>query len=409
MKMIHQNRREKLLRQLDEGALVILSTNPQQLRNGDVYYPFRPHSDFWYLTNFTEPCAVAVFSKKTYTIFLRDKDPSKEIWDGERLGVQNARAVLKADQAYSISQLKTILPKLIDKATKLYYDFKPGALDDDIRQILAKSRYQSLRAYVSEMRLIKDAKEIALMQKAVDISVNAHQLAMRQTRAGLFEFEIASIFAGHFKKNNGEYAYSPIVANGKNACVLHYIKNNQTLNDGDLLLIDAGCEIEGYAADITRTFPVNGKFSKAQAQIYQIVLDAQMAAIDAIKPNQNVAKPHQIATKIIKQGLIKLGILPSAGKLSQFYMHGTTHWLGMDVHDVGEYKQNGQNRQFKPGMVTTVEPGIYIPKDDKINPIYWNIGIRIEDDVVITETGNTVLSKSLLKTIDEIENLMREK
>ncbi len=407
--MIHQNRREKLLRQLDEGALVILSTNPQQLRNGDVYYPFRPHSDFWYLTNFTEPETVAVFSKKTYTIFLRDKDPSKEIWDGERLGVQNARAVLKADQAYSISQLKTILPQLIDKATKLYYDPKSGALDDDIRQILTKSRYQSLRAYVSEMRLIKDAKEIALMQKAVDISVNAHQLAMQQTRAGLFEFEIASIFAGHFKKNNGEYAYSPIVANGKNACVLHYIKNNQTLNDGDLLLIDAGCEIEGYAADITRTFPVNGKFSKAQAQIYQIVLDAQMAAIDAIKPNQNVAKPHQIATKIIKQGLIKLGILPSAGKLSQFYMHGTTHWLGMDVHDVGEYKQNGQNRQFKPGMVTTVEPGIYIPKDDKINPIYWNIGIRIEDDVVITETGNTVLSKSLVKTIDEIENLMDKK
>ena len=407
--MIHQNRREKLLRQLDEGALVILSTNPQQLRNGDVYYPFRPHSDFWYLTNFTEPCAVAVFSKKTYTIFLRDKDPSKEIWDGERLGVQNARAVLKADQAYSISQLKTILPQLIDKATQLYYDPKSGALDDDIRQILVKSRYQSLRAYVSEMRLIKDAEEIALMQKAADISVNAHQLAMRQTRAGLFEFEIASIFAGHFKKNNGEYAYSPIVANGKNACVLHYIKNNQTLNDGDLLLIDAGCEIEGYAADITRTFPVNGKFSKAQAQIYQIVLDAQMAAIDAIKPNQSVAKPHQIATKIIKQGLIKLGILPSAGKLSQFYMHGTTHWLGMDVHDVGEYKQNGQNRQFKPGMVTTVEPGIYIPKDDKINPIYWNIGIRIEDDVVITETGNMVLSKSLVKTIDEIENLMDEK
>ena len=407
--MIHQNRREKLLRQLDEGALVILSTNPQQLRNGDVYYPFRPHSDFWYLTNFTEPETVAIFSKKTYTIFLRDKDPSKEIWDGERLGVQNARAVLKADQAYSISQLKTILPQLIDKATKLYYDPKSGALDDDIKQILAKSRYQSLRAYVSEMRLIKDAKEIALMQKAVDISVNAHQLAMRQTRAGLFEFEIASIFAGHFKKNNGEYAYSPIVANGKNACVLHYIKNNQTLNDGDLLLIDAGCEIEGYAADITRTFPVNGKFSKAQAQIYQIVLDAQMAAIDAIKPNQSVAKPHQIATKIIKQGLIKLGILPSAGKLSQFYMHGTTHWLGMDVHDVGEYKQNGQNRQFKPGMVTTVEPGIYIPKDDKINPIYWNIGIRIEDDVVITETGNTVLSKSLVKTIDEIENLMDKK
>ena len=407
--MIHQNRREKLLRQLDEGALVILSTNPQQLRNGDVYYPFRPHSDFWYLTNFTEPCAVAVFSKKTYTIFLRDKDPSKEIWDGERLGVQNARAVLKVDQAYSIGQLKTILPKLIDKTTKLYYDPKSGALDDDIRQILVKSRHQSLRAYVSEMRLIKDAKEIALMQKAADISVNAHQLAMRQTRAGLFEFEIASIFAGHFKKNNGEYAYSPIVANGKNACVLHYIKNNQTLNDGDLLLIDAGCEIEGYAADITRTFPVNGKFSKAQAQIYQIVLDAQMAAIDAIKPNQSVAKPHQIATKIIQQGLIKLGILPNAGKLSQFYMHGTTHWLGMDVHDVGEYKQNGQNRQFKPGMVTTVEPGIYIPKDDKINPIYWNIGIRIEDDVVITETGNTVLSKSLVKTIDEIENLMDKK
>ncbi|SFV78828.1 Xaa-Pro aminopeptidase [hydrothermal vent metagenome] len=407
--MIHQNRRKELLSQLDEGALVIISTNPEQLRNGDVHYPFRPHSDFWYLTGFTEPQAVAVFSKDTYTIFLRDKDPAREIWDGKRLGVSDAPQALKADKAYSIDELKTQLPKLIANAATLYYDFKPCTLDDEIIQHLAKTQYQSLATYAHEMRLIKDAGEIELMQKAADISVNAHQLAMQQTHADLLEFEVASVFDAEFRKNNAEHAYTPIVAGGENACVLHYIENNKVLNDGDLLLIDAGCEVEGYASDITRTFPVNGTFSKAQRQIYQIVLDAQLAAIESIKPGVMVVKPHQIATHVIQQGLIDLGILQADGDLSQFYMHGTGHYLGLDVHDVGAYQKNDQHRQYETGMVTTVEPGIYIRKDDKINPIYWGIGIRIEDDVLITNNGNTVLTGALVKEIDDIESLMREK
>ena len=407
--MIHQNRRKELLSQLDDGALVIISTNPEQLRNGDVHYPFRPHSDFWYLTGFTEPQAVAVFSKDTYTIFLRDKDPAREIWDGKRLGVSDAPQALKADKAYSIDELKTQLPKLIADATTLYYDFKPCTLDDEIIQHLAKTQYQSLATYAHEMRLIKDAGEIELMQKAADISVNAHQLAMQQTHADLLEFEVASVFDAEFRKNNAEHAYTPIVAGGENACVLHYIENNKVLNDGDLLLIDAGCEVEGYASDITRTFPVKGTFSKAQRQIYQIVLDAQLAAIESIKPGVMVVKPHQIATHVIQQGLIDLGILQADGDLSQFYMHGTGHYLGLDVHDVGAYQKNDQHRQYETGMVTTVEPGIYIRKDDKINPIYWGIGIRIEDDVLITNNGNTVLTGALVKEIDDIESLMREK
>ncbi|HAD99054.1 MAG TPA: Xaa-Pro aminopeptidase [Gammaproteobacteria bacterium] len=407
--MIHQNRRKELLSQLDEGALVIISTNPEQLRNGDVHYPFRPHSDFWYLTGFTEPQAVAVFSKDTYTIFLRDKDPAREIWDGKRLGVSDAPQALKADKAYSIDELKTQLPKLIADATTLYYDFKPCTLDDEIIAYLPKTQYQSLASYVHEMRLIKSDGEIELMQKAADISVNAHQLAMWQTRADLFEFEVASVFDAEFRKNNAEHAYTPIVAGGENACVLHYIENNKILNDGDLLLIDAGCEVEGYASDITRTFPVNGTFSAAQRQIYQIVLDAQLAAIESIKPGVVVVKPHQIATHVIQQGLVDLGILQADGDLSQFYMHGTGHYLGLDVHDVGAYQKNDQHRQYEIGMVTTVEPGIYIRKDDKINPIYWDIGIRIEDDVLITNSGNTVLTGALVKEIDDIESLMREK
>jgi Xaa-Pro aminopeptidase len=407
--MIHQNRRKELLSQLDEGALVIISTNPEQLRNGDVHYPFRPHSDFWYLTGFTEPQAVAVFSKDTYTIFLRDKDPAREIWDGKRLGVSDAPQALKADKAYSIDELKTQLPKLIADATTLYYDFKPCTLDDEIIAYLPKTQYQSLASYVHEMRLIKSDGEIELMQKAADISVNAHQLAMQQTRADLFEFEVASVFDAEFRKNNAEHAYTPIVAGGENACVLHYIENNKILNDGDLLLIDAGCEVEGYASDITRTFPVNGTFSAAQRQIYQIVLDAQLAAIESIKPGVMVVKPHQIATHVIQQGLVDLGILQADGDLSQFYMHGTGHYLGLDVHDVGAYQKNDQHRQYEIGMVTTVEPGIYIRKDDKINPIYWGIGIRIEDDVLITNSGNTVLTGALVKEIDDIESLMREK
>ena len=405
--MKNKQRQQKLLNQLDDGALVIIATNPEQTRNSDVCYPFRPHSDFWYLTGFTEPESVAVFTKNYYTIFLRENNSEREIWEGERLGLDAAPRALKANKAYPIGALKTHLLPLIKSATTVYYDFKPCALDDAIMACLADSKTHSLSEYLHEMRLFKDEDEITLMQKAADISVETHKIAMQQTRANLFEYEIASIFDGNFRKHNAEHAYTPIVAGGGNACVLHYIKNNQVLNDGDLLLIDAGCEVQGYAADITRTFPVNGTFSNAQRQIYQIVLDAQLAAIASIKPNEVITTPHKIASQIIQQGLIGLGILEENGDLKQFYMHGTGHWLGMDVHDVGCYQRDKQDREYEVGMVTTVEPGIYIRKSDKINPIYWNIGIRIEDVVLITEGGNRVLTQGLVKEIDEIEGLMR--
>lgn len=407
--MIPKNRRDKLLSQLDDDALIIVSTNPEQLRNGDVYYPFRPHSDFWYLTGFTEPQAVAVFSKECYAIFLLEKDPYREIWNGKRLGISDAVKTLGVNQAYPISALKIHLPQLIKDATMLYYDFKPCALDDEIVQCLEEVPTQSLAKHLHEMRLHKDEHEITLMQKAADISLQAHQMAMQFTKPGLAEYEVTSIFDANFRQHNVQHAYTPIVASGKNACILHYINNDQVLNDGDLLLIDVGCEVQGYAADITRTFPINGKFNQAQQQIYQIVLDAQCAAIDCIKPGELVTKPHQIATQIIKQGLIDLNILQAKGDVSQFYMHGTGHWLGLDVHDVGGYKQGKQTRQYKAGMITTVEPGIYIRKNGKINAQYWNIGIRIEDDVLVTKNGNQVLTKNLVKSIDDIEALMENK
>ena len=406
--MIHQKRRKTLLQQLDEDAIVIIATNPQQLRNGDVHFPFRPHSDFWYLTGFTEPETIAVFSQNNYSIFLREKDPKREIWDGERLGVKNAPKTLGADQAYAISQLKIHLPQLIKDKKHIYFDFKPGKLDDEILEVLASTKFQSFSPFLHEMRLIKDDGEIQLMQQAADISIQAHQQAMQQTKVGQMEYEVGSIFDAVFTKNNAQHAYTPIVAGGKNACILHYINNNQVLNNNELLLIDAGCEVQGYASDITRTFPINGKFTQAQRQIYQIVLDAQLAAIEAIRPGQSVIKPHQIASKIIQQGLIELGIMQPGDDLTQFYMHGTGHWLGMDVHDVGSYKDKQHHRVYEPGMVSTVEPGIYIRKDDKINPIYHDIGIRIEDDVLVTEQGHYVLTQSLVKEINEIEHLMRE-
>ncbi len=407
--MVYKNRQNKLLSQLDDGALVIVSTNPKQLRNGDVHYPFRPHSDFWYLTGFTEPQAIAVFTKECYIMFLQEKNRMHEIWNGECLGVNDAAKILGTDQAYPINTLKARLPLLIKDATTVYYDFKSCALDDEIIKCLKDTPTQSLAKYLHEMRLHKDKYEIKLMQKSADISVLAHQIAMQKTKPGLFEYELVSIFDANFRKNNAEHAYMPIVAGGKNACTLHYVNNNQTLNDGDLVLIDAGCEIEGYASDITRTFPINGKFSKAQRQIYQIVLDAQLSAIDCIKPSTLVTKPHQVAMQIIRQGLIDLGILQINGDLSQFYMHGTGHWLGMDVHDVGNYQQDEQVRQYEAGMITTVEPGIYIRRTDKIDAQYWGIGIRIEDNVLVTENGNRVLTKNLVKNINDIETLMRKK
>ena len=403
---------------LGRDAVVIVSTNSEQKRNSDVSYPFRPDSNFWYLTGFTEPDAIAVFSKENYAMFLRPKDEAKEIWNGIRLGVELAPETLLTDQAYDIGTFFDNIDSLIKKGSVIYYDAPgSGGWKDNSSTNIHNQRINSLferelkplNPYISEMRLIKDKDEVKNMQDAANLASEAHMNAMKAAIPGLYEHNIASGFDSHFRNCNSEHSYPPIVASGENACILHYTENNQELKDGDLLLIDAGCEINGYASDITRTFPVNGKFSEAQKEIYDVVLNAQKSAINSIKPGVSSNKPHETACEIITNGLIKLGIMKSAEDLTKFYMHNTGHWLGLDVHDVGSKLINDEFREFKNGMVTTVEPGIYIRRDDKIDSKYWGIGIRIEDDVLVTETGNHVLSEKAIKDIDEIEHLMGQR
>ena len=415
--MIHQNRRKELLSKLDDNAVVIVSTNSEQKRNSDVNYPFRPDSSFWYLTGFIEPDAIAVFSKNNYTIFLKPKDVTKEIWNGLRLGVEMAPKTLLANNAYDIDTFLDKIESLLTSESSLYFDapgnigWKDVSSTNKLNQSIAlkfRNRTQLLDPYLSEMRLIKDSTEIQHMQTAADLASKAHMQAMIRTRPGLYEFHITAEFDTLFRKEDSEHSYPPIVAGGENACILHYNENNKLLNDGELLLIDAGCEILGYASDITRTFPINGKFSEPQKEIYEIVLKAQKSAIASIVPGEAVNKPHEIACDVITQELIKLGIMDDASSLRDFYMHGTGHWLGLDVHDVGTKEIDNTIRKFKVGMVTTVEPGIYIRKSDKVDPKYWNIGIRIEDDVLVTEDGHHILSKAAIKELEDIEQLMSQ-
>ena len=415
--MIHQNRRKELLSKLDDNAVVIVSTNSEQKRNSDVNYPFRPDSSFWYLTGFIEPDAIAVFSKNNYTIFLKPKDITKEIWNGLRLGVEMAPKTLLANNAYDIDTFLDKIESLLTSESSLYFDapgnigWKDVSSTNKLNQSIAlkfRNRTQLLDPYLSEMRLIKDSTEIQHMQTAADLASKAHMQAMIRTRPGLYEYHITAEFDTLFRKEDSEHSYPPIVAGGENACILHYNENNKLLNDGELLLIDAGCEILGYASDITRTFPINGKFSEPQKEIYEIVLKAQKSAIASIVPGEAVNKPHEIACDVITQELIKLGIMDDASSLRDFYMHGTGHWLGLDVHDVGAKEIDNTIRKFKVGMVTTVEPGIYIRKSDKVDPKYWNIGIRIEDDVLVTEDGHHILSKAAIKELEDIEQLMSQ-
>ena len=415
--MIHQNRRKELLSKLDDNAVVIVSTNSEQKRNSDVNYPFRPDSSFWYLTGFIEPDAIAVFSKNNYTIFLKPKDITKEIWNGLRLGVEMAPKTLLANNAYDIDTFLDKIESLLTSESSLYFDapgnigWKDVSSTNNLNQSIAlkfRNRTQLLDPYLSEMRLIKDSTEIQHMQTAADLASKAHMQAMIRTRPGLYEYHITAEFDTLFRKEDSEHSYPPIVAGGENACILHYNENNKLLNDGELLLIDAGCEILGYASDITRTFPINGKFSEPQKEIYEIVLKAQKSAIASIVPGEAVNKPHEVACDVITQGLIKLGIMDDASSLRDFYMHGTGHWLGLDVHDVGTKEIDNTIRKFKVGMVTTVEPGIYIRKSDKVDPKYWNIGIRIEDDVLVTEDGHHILSKAAIKELEDIEQLMSQ-
>lgn len=425
-------RRKALAEQMGDNAIAILPSSKLKVRNHDADFQFRQDSDFYYLTGFNEPEAVlALIPGREHgeaVLFCRERDPSKELWDGKMLGPEGAIKTLGFDDAFPISDIDEILPGLIEGRDKVFYALGRNAQFDAqimewVNTIRSKVRsgahppgeFVAIEYPLHELRLFKSKAEVKLMKRAAEISAKAHVQAMKVCEPGLFEYSLeAEIVHSCMHEGARFQAYSSIVGGGANGCILHYIDNNEPLADGDLVLIDAGCELELYASDITRTFPVNGKFSDAQAEIYQIVLDAQYAAIEQVKPDNHWNHPHEAAVEVIVDGLIRLGILKGKRKdileketYKQFYMHRTGHWLGLDVHDVGEYKTGGEWRVLEPGMVMTVEPGIYIAPGSKgVAKKYHGIGIRIEDDVLVTKTGCEVLTNGVPKEIEEIEALM---
>jgi Xaa-Pro aminopeptidase len=434
-------RRARLAAQMLPGAVAVLPTAPEVLRNGDSDYPYRHDSYFYYLSGFTEPESVLVLvaalgdRPARAILFCREKNLEREIWDGYRHGPEAARTAFGMDEAWPIGELDARLPDLLADAPALYYATASStALDAQmagwIKTVRARSRsgvtapsiFHDLLPLLDEMRLIKDDDELAIMQRAGDISGNAHARAMRAARPGLHEYALEAELLYEFRRNGAQFpAYTPIVASGPNACVLHYNVNDRLMQDGELVLIDAGCELDGYASDITRTFPVNGRFSPAQRTLYELVLAAQDAAFAAIQPGRPYSAFHEAALRVLVQGMLDLGLIP-AGQFANvedaiaakahvpFYMHGTGHWLGMDVHDVGAYRDLTQadkpSRPLQPGMVLTVEPGIYVRPAEGVPEEYWHIGIRIEDDVVVTEDGCRILTSAAPKAIDEIEALV---
>ena len=431
---IYAQRRARLLEQMQRG-IAIIPTAEEVARNGDTHYAYRHDSSFYYLTGFSEPEAVLVLvagqdknSEPQAILFCREKNLERETWDGYRVGPEAAQQQFGFDAAWPIAQLDEKLTELMGNQPVLFYPLGADpAWDERIlklrRSVQAKVRsgirapdeIRDVRALLHEMRLLKDAVELDIMRRAAEISTQAHRRAMQFTRPGQFEYQVEAELLHEFCRHGARHAaYPSIVAGGAHACVLHYVENHARLNDGELLLIDAGCEVEGYAADITRTFPVNGKFGAAQKDVYEIVLAAQTAAIAAARPGNTWDAPHDAALRILAQGFIDLklcqgsvdGVLENES-YKRFYMHRTGHWLGMDVHDVGDYKVDDQWRKLQPGMVFTVEPGCYIRPADDVPQALWNIGIRIEDDVVITAQGNEVLTAAAPKTVAEIEELMR--
>ena len=432
MKMTEFTRRRKqLMRMMGQDALAIVPTAPEHRRNRDVDYPYRADSDFFYLTGFPEPEAVAVLipgrTHGEYLLYCRERDPLLETWNGRRAGTQGACERYDADDAFPITDIDEILPGLMEGRDRVFYTM--GAYTDFdsrvigwVNQLRKGSRsgqrspdeFVSLEHFLHDMRLYKSRAEIALMRKSARIAGLAHKRAMQICRPGMMEYEIEAVFQHAFRSAGTMPAYPPIVGGGENGCILHYTENNAPLEDGDLILIDAGAELECYASDITRTFPVNGRFSKTQKALYEVVLAAQQAAINKVKPGNHWNAPHEAAIRTLTRGLVDLGILK--GTVSALvkkeayrtvYMHRTGHWLGMDVHDVGDYKVGGEWRVLEPGMVLTVEPGVYIPSRTKgVSRKWWGNGIRIEDDVMVTKDGNEVLSAGVPKTVEEIESVM---
>ena len=424
-------RRRQLMHTMDANAIAILPAATIRYRNRDAEYPFRQDSDFYYLTGFTEPEAVAVLVPEReygeYILFCRERDPLMEVWNGRRAGPEGVREQYGADDAFPISDIDDILPGLIENKERVYYSMGYSHEFDQrlmgwVNRIRARSRggsnapmeFVALEHVLHDMRLFKSPAEVKVMRRAAQIAAAAHRRAMLTARPGKGEYEVEAELLHEFRRGNTWTAYNPIVGGGANGCILHYTENDAKLVDGDLLLIDAGAELHGYASDITRTFPVNGRFTSAQRAVYEVVLAAQHAAIEQVRPGNHWNEPHDAAVRALTAGLVKLGILKGKVKelirkeaYRRFYMHRTGHWLGMDVHDVGDYKIGGQWRLLEPGMVLTVEPGLYIPAGSKgVAKKWWNIGIRIEDDVLVTKTGNEVLSRDAPKGVEEIEALM---
>ena len=412
-------RRTRIFAQMQPNSALLLFSEIEKRRNNDCSYPFRQDSYFWYLTGFNEPNAALLLLKTEQAekaiIFLRPRDPLLETWNGRRLGVERAPQQLNVNEAYSIEELATVLPKILKNLTALYYVPEIHTWGDKLVTESAVSFREILdwRPMLSEMRLIKSPNEIRLMQQAGQITALAHIKAMQTTRPNRFEYEIESDILHEFNRHCARFpSYNSIVAGGSNACILHYTENDRPLNDGDLVLIDAGCEFAMYAGDITRTFPVNGKFTQPQREIYELVLKAQKRAIELLVPGNSIKQANDEVIRIKTQGLVDLGILKGnvdtlieQQAYRQFYMHGLGHWLGLDVHDVGSYGQDKQ-RILEIGMVITVEPGIYIAEDADVPEQYKGIGVRIEDNLLMTEYGNKILTAAAPKEIADIENLM---
>ncbi|HEX6318168.1 MAG TPA: aminopeptidase P N-terminal domain-containing protein [Burkholderiales bacterium] len=428
----HFAARRTRLAQAMGGGVAVIPTAPERLRNRDTHFPYRFDSHFYYLTGFAEPEAVLVLvggSAPRSLLFCREKNEEREIWDGFRHGPQAAQERFGFDEAHPAAALDAKLAALLEDQPALFYpvgadpewDARAMRWLNAVRArsragIAAPERVQDVRALLDDMRLVKDAQELALMRRAGRIAAAAHRRAMQATRPGRSEYEIEAELLYEFRRNGAQFpAYTPIVAGGANACVLHYVSNDAPLRAGDLLLIDAGCELDGYASDITRTFPVNGRFTGAQRAVYDLVLAAQAAAMEKVRPGSAWNEPHDAAVRVLAQGMLDLKLL--GGTLEEaleketykrFYMHRTGHWLGLDVHDAGEYKRSGAWRALQPGMTLTVEPGLYIRAADDVPEALRNIGIRIEDDVAVTEGGCEVISAEAPKSAADIEALMRD-
>ncbi len=427
---IHARHRKQLMRMMGEGGIAILPSAPVRARNRDVDHPYRQDSDFMYLSGFPEPESVIVLvpgrDKGEYILFCRDKDPEQEIWHGRRYGPEGAMAEFGVDDAFPIDDIDDILPGLMEHCERVYYTMGLDPVFDRrvmdwVNALRKQSRagahvpyeFVSLDFLLHDMRLFKHRDELRLMKKAAKISIAAHERAMKTCRPGLYEYQLDAEIMYEFQRNGATWAYPSIVGGGANSCILHYTENNMELKDGDLVLIDAGCEYQGYDADITRTFPVSGRFTEPQKEIVELVHEANMEAIKAVKPGNHWNDPHNAAVKVLTKGMVEIGLLKGQpAKLikdeayKQYFMHRTGHWLGMDVHDVGDYKVDDEWRILEPGMVLTIEPGLYIQHGSRGAKRWWDIGVRIEDDVAVTKDGHEVLTDGLPKSVEGIEALM---